>query len=265
MKERKSPAFSHSCLQCSWQALQSSMCCFRKWEWCLVLELLLLLPLITGLPDHSGSKEIATTGSNITLQALKKQLGPYKYLTWLYTTKQKILEYEYNGTETIFDSVFKGRVKLNLTSGALHIYNVSKEDKGDYYVRVLDEMEQEYPITLDVFDPVSKPLIKFETKDLPGSCHLKLSCKTEQQNVEYTWYDDSGSLPKDGTGDVLERIVTPQNKSTFYTCEVRNPASSKNDTVYFTLPCTVARSSGVLWVATWLVATVPIIHAILLT
>ncbi|XP_051042243.1 CD48 antigen [Phodopus roborovskii] len=236
---------------------------FRKREWC--LDLLLLLLLTMGLPDHSVPREIATTGSNITLQAFKGQLESYKYLTWLYTTKQKILEYAYNKKETIFDSAFKGRVKLNHTSGALHIYNVRKEDKGDYYMRVLNETEKEYNIILDVFDPVSKPFIKFETKNLPGSCHLKLSCKIEQQNVQYTWYDDSGSLPKDRTGDVLERIVTPQNRSTFYTCEVHNPASSKNDTVYFTLPCTVARSSGVRWIATWIVVMVPIIHAILLT
>lgn len=42
------PAFSHSRLQRSWEALQSSMCYLRTQEWCLVLPLL-LLPLITGL------------------------------------------------------------------------------------------------------------------------------------------------------------------------------------------------------------------------
>uniref|UniRef100_A0A8C2MHF3 CD48 antigen n=1 Tax=Cricetulus griseus TaxID=10029 RepID=A0A8C2MHF3_CRIGR len=244
------------------------MCHFRRQEWCRVLEMLLLLPLISGFSDRSELKElkeIATTGSNITLQVFKQQLGPYKYLTWLYTKKQKILEHEYNGAETIFDSVFKGRVELNHTNGALRIYNVRKEDKGHYYMRVLNETEKQEEITLDVFDPVSKPFIKFETKNLPGSCHLKLSCKIEQQNVQYTWYDDSGSLLQNGTGDVLDIIVTPQNKSTFYTCEVHNPASSKNDTVYFTLPCTMARSSGVFWIATWLVAMVSIIHTVLLT
>ncbi|MEJ1270362.1 CD48 antigen [Cricetulus griseus] len=96
-------------------------------------------------------KEIATTGSNITLQVFKQQLGPYKYLTWLYTKKQKILEHEYNGAETIFDSVFKGRVELNHTNGALRIYNVRKEDKGHYYMRVLNETEKQEEITLDVF------------------------------------------------------------------------------------------------------------------
>uniref|UniRef100_A0A8C2MGN0 CD48 antigen n=1 Tax=Cricetulus griseus TaxID=10029 RepID=A0A8C2MGN0_CRIGR len=130
------------------------MCHFRRQEWCRVLEMLLLLPLISGFSDRSELKElkeIATTGSNITLQVFKQQLGPYKYLTWLYTKKQKILEHEYNGAETIFDSVFKGRVELNHTNGALRIYNVRKEDKGHYYMRVLNETEKQEEITLDVF------------------------------------------------------------------------------------------------------------------
>lgn len=107
--------------------------------------------LLTDRSELKELKEIATTGSNITLQVFKQQLGPYKYLTWLYTKKQKILEHEYNGAETIFDSVFKGRVELNHTNGALRIYNVRKEDKGHYYMRVLNETEKQEEITLDVF------------------------------------------------------------------------------------------------------------------
>ncbi|XP_052592595.1 CD48 antigen [Peromyscus californicus insignis] len=240
------------------------MCYLRTQEWCLVLPLL-LLPLITGLQDHSQLEVNASTGSNITLKVLKKDLGSYKRLTWLHTTKQKILEYEYNGTDTIYNSGFKDRVKLDHTSGELHISNVRKEDKGLYYMRVLRETEEEYRITLNVFDPVSKPSINFEkTEDSAESCHLKLSCKVEGQNVDYTWYDSTRPLPKEGQGDVLDLIITPQNWSTSYTCQVSNPVSSKNDTMYFTSLCTV-KSSGVLWIATWLVVMVPIIYAFLLT
>lgn len=90
---------------------------------------------------------------------------------------------------------------------------------------------------------MSQPTIKIEkTENLPDACHLILSCKGEQQNVTYTWFDDLGSLPQNGEGGVLERIITPQNKSTFYTCQVSNPISRKNDTVYFTLPCTLGKN-----------------------
>ncbi|XP_006990657.1 CD48 antigen [Peromyscus maniculatus bairdii] len=239
------------------------MCYLRTQEWCLVLPLL-LLPLIMGLQDDSPLEKNAPTGSNITLNVLKKDLGSYTRLTWLHTTKQKIIEYEYNDTETIYDSVFKGRVKLDHTSGELHISNVRKEDKGLYYMRVFSETEKEYTITLNVFDPVSKPSISFErTEDSAESCHLKLSCNAEGQNVTYTWYDNTRPLPKEGQGYVLDLIITPQNWSASYTCQVSNPVNSKNDTKYFTSFCK-AKSSGVLR-TTWLVVMVPIIYAFLLT
>lgn len=239
------------------------MCYFRKQEWCLVLELL-LLPVISGLQDHSELEINAKTGSNITLQ-FKEPIGTYRRITWLYTTKQKILEYEYEGAMITY-SGYQGRVNLDNITGALQIYNIRKEDKGDYYMRVLKEAEEKYKKILNVFDPVSQPTIKIEkTETLPDSCHLILSCKGEQQNVTYTWFDNSGLLPQNEEGDVLERIVTPKNKSSFYTCQVSNPISRKNDTMYFTPPCTLARSSGVRWIATWLVVMTPIIHTFLLT
>ncbi|XP_021537578.1 CD48 antigen isoform X3 [Neomonachus schauinslandi] len=64
---------------------------------------------------------------------------------------------------------------------------------------------------------------------------------------------------------VLEITVEPQNYSKFYTCQASNPVSSKNDTVYFTLPCKLARSSGVAWIATWLMVMVPIVPGFLWT
>lgn len=242
-----------------------SIMCFRKQGWCLVLELL-LLPLGTGFQGHSIPDINATTGSNVTLKIHKDPLGPYKRITWLHTKNQKILEYNYNSTKTIFESEFKGRVYLEENDGALHISNVRKEDKGTYYMRVLRETENELKITLEVFDPVPKPSIEInKTEASTDSCHLRLSCEVKDQHVDYTWYESSGPFPKKSPGYVLDLIVTPQNKSTFYTCQVSNPVSSKNDTVYFTLPCDLARSSGVCWTATWLVVTTLIIHRILLT
>nr|XP_035940607.1 CD48 antigen isoform X2 [Halichoerus grypus] len=64
---------------------------------------------------------------------------------------------------------------------------------------------------------------------------------------------------------ILEITVEPQNYSKFYTCQASNPVSSKNDTVYFTLPCKLARSSGVAWIATWLMVMVPIVPGLLWT
>lgn len=243
--------------------------CARKRRWCLVLQSLLLF-VVTGFQDHSVPEVNATIGSNVTLSIHKEILRPYNRLTWLHTTNQKILEYYLTPRrKIIFDSVFKNRVDVEETNGELYIYNVRKEDQGIYYLRVLHETEEEWKIILKVFDPVPEPSIEInKTEDLAGSCHLKLSCEVEDQEgqrVDYTWYENSGPFPPMDPGNVLELIITPQNKSTFYTCQVSNPASSRNDTVYFFPPCTLARSCGVHWIATWLVAiTTLIIHCILL-
>uniref|UniRef100_A0A8C6QQM5 CD48 antigen n=1 Tax=Nannospalax galili TaxID=1026970 RepID=A0A8C6QQM5_NANGA len=122
---------------------------FKKWDWCLVLELLQLLLLVIGVQGYPKQTKNVMTGSNVTLLPPRKHLGNYKRLTWLYTTKQKILEHE-NKTK-YFNSTFKNRVKLDLESGALHIYEVWRRDSGVYYLRVYNEREEEWAINLTVW------------------------------------------------------------------------------------------------------------------
>lgn len=108
------------------------------------------LTLWISLTDHSELEINAKTGSNITLQVFKNPLETYKLITWLYTKKQKILEYEYNNTEITYAG-YRGRVDFDKITGALLIYNIRKEDKGHYYMRVLKKTEEEYEKILNVF------------------------------------------------------------------------------------------------------------------
>ncbi|KAK2493044.1 hypothetical protein MC885_007237 [Smutsia gigantea] len=133
---------------------------------------------------------------------------------------------------------------LDHQSFALYIYKVQKEDSSTYLVRVLKEAgdEEEWKVTLEVFDPVPKPAIKIEnTREATNNCYLKLSCAVPDRSVSYTWYGDSGPILKDLQSAVLEIAVTPSNHSRFYTCEISNPVSRDNDTVHFTLPCKLGK------------------------
>ncbi|XP_069334579.1 CD48 antigen isoform X2 [Eulemur rufifrons] len=242
----------------------------RGWEWCLAVELLLLplLFLATNTQgtfhqlsgDHSKKEVIVVSGSNVSLQILKSLPNNYKQLTWFYTIHQKIVERD-SSKSKYFDSKFKGRVMLDPQSGALNIYNVQKEDSSTYLMRVSNATgkEQEWTILLEVFDPVPTPAIKIEkTEETNNICHLKLSCVIPDRSVNCTWYGDSGPFSVACQNSVLElRVPEPQKYSKFYTCKFSNRVSSKNDTVYFTPPCTLARSSGVDWIASWLVVMVP--------
>uniref|UniRef100_A0A673T5H4 Ig-like domain-containing protein n=1 Tax=Suricata suricatta TaxID=37032 RepID=A0A673T5H4_SURSU len=134
-----------------------------------------------------------------------------------------------------------------------------------------DDVASSVPGTLaPAEDPVPKPKLNIETRKKPNnSCHLKLSCeipdRSVNQSVSYTWYGDSQPFPTDVNRDVLEITVNPQNFSGSYTCQVSNAVSKKNRTVYFTSPCTLARSSEVVRTTVWLLVMVPVVPCLLWT
>lgn len=238
-------------------------------KWCLSLGLLLPhLFLKTSIQGYSERPVFAVSGSNVSLQ-ISNLPEKHKKLTWFYTTNQKIVEWDSNKPEPhYFHSKFNGRLTLERQNGMLHIYKVLKADSSIYLLKVLKNAgtEEQWEIPLTVFDPVPKPVIKIKKmEEVNNNCYLILSCMTFNQSVNYTWYRDSGPVPKELQSDVLEITVTPQNYSRFYTCEVSNPVSNSNDTVHFTSYCKLAQSSGVAWIATWLVVMVPTILGLLLT
>ncbi|XP_022346409.1 CD48 antigen isoform X1 [Enhydra lutris kenyoni] len=235
--------------------------CSQSLKPCLALELLLLFHLVlpTSTQGHSENRLTAISGTNVSLQ-ISNLPAKYKQLTWFYTTSQKILEWESNQT-ILFNSKFKGRVSLG-QSHDLCIHNVQKEDSNTYILRVLMESgtEKEWHIPLEVYDPVPKPEIEIQkTQEVNNRCHLQLSCRIPDRLMNYTWYRDSGPFSTGLQNSVLEIVVEPNNYSTFYTCQVSNPVGSKNDTVYFTSPCKLGRSSAVAWTVTWLIIMVPIV------
>ncbi|CAK7308480.1 CD48 antigen [Vulpes lagopus] len=211
----------------------------QRWECCLALERLLLLHLFlaTSIQGHSQRQVITVSGNNVSLHI--SDLPALSRVTWFYTANQKIVEWESNRTN-FFNSKFKNRASLD-ESYALCIYKVQKEDSSTYILRVLKDSgkEEDWTISLEVLDPVRKPGIKIQTlQEVNNSCHLKLSCEISGQSANYTCY---------------------------YTCQASNPVSSKNDTIYFSKLCKLAKSSGVAWIATWLIVMVPIVPGLLWT
>lgn len=97
-------------------------------------------------------------------------------------------------------------------------------------------------------DPVPQPNIEIQKKqEVNNFCHLQLSCKIPDQSITYTWYGNSRALATGPQSFMLEVTVNSENHSTSYTCEVSNPVSSKNDTVYFTLPCQLGKKYSWGW------------------
>ncbi|XP_007945982.1 CD48 antigen [Orycteropus afer afer] len=242
--------------------------CTRRWEWYLALGLLLVSwPFLVNRIQAHSTREIVVSGSNVSLTVSKLKPDSYKELSWIYAPRQKIVTWTRKRNPEYFKSEFQDKFHLD-DNGTLHIYNVRENDSSTYLLQVFttEGHEHEWQISLEVYDPVSKPGIKIEmTKEVNNSCYAKLLCETLDRHVNYTWYGDSGPFSQDLQNSVLEIIHTPENHSNFYTCQTSNPVSRKNDTVYFTAPCTLAQSSGVVWIAAWLVVMVPVILSLLLT
>lgn len=233
----------------------------QRQKWFIPLGLLLLPHLLLANIQDASDEMTVISGSNVTLK-ISNVTHNCKQLAWFYNDNQKIVEQESKGPK-YFKSQFKDRVRLGLDH-TLFIYNVRKEDSSTYILKVLKESGKEISqyISLKVLDPVPEPVIKIEKiQEESNRCHLKLSCEIE--GLSASWYGDSRPFPKEIHSNVLEITVNPQNYSKSYTCQVSNAVSSKNDTVYFTLPCTLARSTGVAWIATWLAVMAPIVPGLL--
>ncbi|XP_039102434.1 CD48 antigen [Hyaena hyaena] len=238
----------------------------QRQAWFTALGFLLLFRLLLAKVQDPSNQVIAISGSNVTLKIYNLS-DEFKQLTWFYNDNQKIAEWE-AGEIIYFKSRFKDRVILG-KDYELYIYNIQKEDSSKYILLELKESGIEVPhhISLTVLDPVPKPFIKIEKREeVNNSCHLKLLCEiSDDRSVNYTWYGDLEAFPTAFHSNVLEITINPQKYSGSYTCQISNAVSSKNDTIYFTLPCTLSRSSGVSWIATWLVVIIPIVPALLWT
>ncbi|KAM9688636.1 CD48 antigen [Trichechus inunguis] len=241
--------------------------CYRGKEWYLVLELLLLPQLfrVNSIQARSEHRVFAVTGSTMSLDVPKP--GSYRQFAWIYLAdSQKIVERIVNQQPTWFQPALQGRVHLE-NNGTLYIYRVQKNDSTQYLLQALETsgVEQESLFLLEVHDPVSKPVIKAEEKkEENNSCYLKLLCETLSKSVNYTWYVDSELSQQERQNAVFEIRLKPEYHPKSFTCKVSNPVSSQSDKVYFIPPCDVARSSGVAWIATWLVVMVPVVLSLLL-
>ncbi|KAM8818115.1 CD48 antigen isoform 1-T1 [Rhynchonycteris naso] len=244
--------------------------CSKGLKWYLSLKLLPLLHffLETSIQARSEHQVLAVSGSNVSL-GISNLPDNHQSLTWFYTSNQKIVEWDSNTHNPhYYKTKFKGRVILDLQNGALYISKVQKEDSSTYLLQVLKEdgTEEQRWITLEVFDPVPNPVIKIKkTQEMNNTCYLILSCEVLDQSVNYTWFTDSRTFPKELQKSILEITVKPQNYSSFYTCQVSNPVSKKSDTVHFTSVCKPAQSSGIAWISVWLVVMVSITLGLLLT
>ncbi|XP_031433472.2 SLAM family member 5-like [Clupea harengus] len=192
-----------------------------------------ILRAITSLLIFTSvtSEEFGLRGGSIVLQAEQvTKLTNVDAITWKHNKNKAAEWFEKDDVPTYFD-IFESVTTLDMQTWALNISNLQPHFSGKYSAEVNNKDPTTF-VTLTVIDAVSQPNITQVCN--PSSCTL--TCKaTEDEHSQYTWTDSRGER-KDGPVWTVENRAEDQDVT--YTCNVRNPVSSKNET--FTVPRRIA-------------------------
>ncbi|XP_025761457.1 uncharacterized protein LOC100698537 [Oreochromis niloticus] len=125
------------------------------------------------------------------------------------------------------DSPFKDRSELNPEDFTLTVRKLTLQDSGDFIFvsEVNDEQRPSVTITLQVHEPITKPVIKINSTWISSneSCKVLLECSATV-NVSYKWTVGKQTL----TGPRQQYIIREQDGETNVTCTVSNHVSEKS-------------------------------------
>ncbi|KAI4905846.1 hypothetical protein NFI96_021755, partial [Prochilodus magdalenae] len=149
---------------------------------------------------------------------------------------------------------FRDRLQLDRNGGCLTIRNIRREDSGVYKLHIINRQRKVQSFSVVVYAPVSKPVIRNQPEDHPGSSTKSCSplCTVENgKDVNLSWYAEkeiiSSIRSRDSKWLDLPLNRTHLNKTT-YTCVAANPVSNQTVQLDVTELCpnTVSNHYGVL-------------------
>ncbi|XP_040887778.1 uncharacterized protein LOC121177517 isoform X2 [Toxotes jaculatrix] len=118
------------------------------------------------------------------------------------------------------DIQFTGRVHLNPTNFSLTVRTLTLQDSGvfSFVSEANDEQRQTITITLQVHEPLTKPVLKVNSTWHASnqSCTHLLECSASDSNVTYNW--TLGNQQR--SGPRLQYIIKPQDEKTKVTCTI---------------------------------------------
>ncbi|XP_036439313.1 Fc receptor-like protein 5 [Colossoma macropomum] len=139
--------------------------------------------------------------------------------------------------EIITDSYserFRDRLQLDRNSGSLTITNINREDSGVYMLQISCESVSAWSFSVNVYAPVSKPIIKIKLEKCSVSRRdlYFLLCSVENgKDVSLSWYEEKERISSISSSDSSERLYLPLNvtnpNNSTYTCVAANPVSNQ--------------------------------------
>lgn len=124
---------------------------------------------------------------------------------------------------------FKGRSRINITSGQLTVRNATRRDSGTYESEIqISGKLQMSKHEVRVIDAVQKPSVSCKVNKTTESTTLRCSVP-DPQSVSYRWTTAQSDTDQH-LGPQLQ-ISSDQQPDSVYTCTVSNPVSRSNTSV----------------------------------
>ncbi|KAI4905840.1 hypothetical protein NFI96_004400 [Prochilodus magdalenae] len=179
-------------------------------------------------------------GNTVTIHTGRTGVQSDAQIIWFYgpeSAEVKIVDSLVIRGEIITDynrDRFRDRLQLDRTSGSLTIRNISREDSGVYKLQIITGRNSVWSFSVDVYAPVSKPIIKYQPRKRSVSHRETCSplCTVENgKDVNLSWYEEKERIYSITSTDSSERLylslnLTDLNRST-YSCVAANPVSNQ--------------------------------------
>uniref|UniRef100_UPI00398E5768 cell adhesion molecule CEACAM1-like isoform X2 n=1 Tax=Pristiophorus japonicus TaxID=55135 RepID=UPI00398E5768 len=215
-----------------------------------VLTFLRLLHLLTDSASAQMVKDsmVAAAGSSIRFPGTDRGFSDFN---WEFSDPSRTIPImEYTKIHPIIFDQYRNRVEFNKSDGSLLLKDLQQADTGRYKLTVDLDPHRTRILTLEVFDPLSKPSISCNFS--PENHTVALSCEVQRGRASSILWTRGGVALladqrywlSDGNTTLIIRNVQKSDSGT-YTCTVTNPVSQTNNTCHLTITAQMVKDSMV--------------------